>query len=141
MGGKAPAKRVRAGALFAAWAGVGALGALGVAALLTVGVAFLVAAVVLAALLLWRAPDQRLAVLGSGLGAALVVGYVGWLNRDGPGTVCHSATGGAVSCADEWTPWPFYLLAVLLAGASIGLFAHLTHAETTGVARPGGSAR
>jgi hypothetical protein len=47
--------------------------------------------------------------------------YVAWLNRDGPGQVCTS-TATDTSCADEWSPWPFVALAVVLAGAGVVAF-------------------
>ena len=131
----APSRPSRLGLLFAGWACVGALGAFGTAALLTVGIVFLVAAGVLAGMLLWRTLDRWVALFGLGLGAAVVVAYVGWLNRGGPGTVCHSA-GSELSCTDEWAPWPFYVVAALLTCASVGLFAYFVQWSTTRPQRP-----
>ncbi|GEM_PF-407260 len=45
-------------------------------------------------------------------GLALPVLYVAWLNRGGPGTVCHAYAGGE-QCTEAWTPWPFVGAAVL----------------------------
>lgn len=125
----APVRRARAVALFAAWSCVGALAALGVAALLTVGAVFLLAAAAVALVLVWRAGGQWASLFGLGFGAALLVAYVGWLNRDGPGTVCHATGQAGLECTDEWAPWPFYLVAVVLAASSIGLFAYFTRAD------------
>ena len=50
--------------------------------------------------------------------------YVAWLNRDGPGTVCTS-TATETSCGDEWSPWPFVVVAVVLAGAGLVAFLRL----------------
>lgn len=122
----------RAILLFAAWSCVGALGAFGVASLLTVGILFLFAACTVAGLLVWRARDQWEPLLGLGLGAALPVAYVGWLNRGGPGTVCHATGHAGLACTDEWAPWPFYLVAAALAVAAIGLFAHFLRTTTNG---------
>jgi hypothetical protein len=110
--------------LFAAWAGVGVIGAFGTAALLTIGVLLVVAAGVLAGILVWRTRDEWVPLLGVGLGAAVPVGYLGWINRDGPGTVCRGIADG-VSCADEWAPWPFYVVALTLAVASVAVFLYL----------------
>jgi hypothetical protein len=55
-------------------------------------------------------------------GAAIPVVFVAWLNRDGPGEVCsRSATGE--SCGDEWSPWPFVVVALVLAVAGVLVFA------------------
>jgi len=110
---------------FACWACLGLMAGFGVAALLTVGIVLLLAAAILAVVLLWRTPHQRASVFGLGIGFAVVAGYIGWLNRDGPGTACHSGPGGTVTCVEEWTPWPFFVAAGLLAAASVGLFLHV----------------
>jgi hypothetical protein len=125
------ARRLRTALLFAAWACVGALGAFGIAALLSIGIVLLAVAGGLAALLLWRTTSEWGPTAGVGLGAAMLAGYLGWLNRDGPGTVCHGIPNG-VSCTDEWAPWPFYAVALVLAVVSVGLFVHLDRAGRHG---------
>lgn len=111
-------------AAFAGWACVGALLLFGFASLLVpILAACLVAAAVLVGLLLWRAPDQWAGIFGLGFGGALVVGYIGWLNRDGPGNVCVFDHHGGWGCTDEWSPWPFYAVAAVMACASIGICA------------------
>jgi len=60
-------------------------------------------------------------MLGLLSGAAVPVLYVAWLNRDGPGRVC-TVTASTTSCVDEWSPWPFVALALVLAGGGILAF-------------------
>lgn len=108
---------------FLGWAAVGLLLALGVAALLTIGAVFLLAAAALTGVLAWRRAYAGRAPLGLGAGAGLVVGYIGWLNRGGPGDVCHRTAHGGGTCMQELAPWPFYAAAALLVAGSIALFA------------------
>lgn len=57
-------------------------------------------------------------VLGGVLaGLSLPVLYVAWLNRGGPGTVCHTLEGGE-GCTEEWSPWPFLGVATLCLAAA-----------------------
>lgn len=105
---------------FAAWCVAGAGGCAGVLSILTVGAFVLLVTLVLCGWLLWRQG------VGPGLaglltGAALPLLYVAWLNRDGPGEVCTRSTT-AVSCQDEWSPWPFVVLALVAAVAGVLVF-------------------
>lgn len=98
---------------YAYWLLVGALVGLGVAALLTIGLAFLLVAVVLTVIGL-RTPalrDRSMLAIPAGIG--LAVFYLAWLNRDGPGRVC-SSSGTSISCVEQWSPWPFIIVAALL---------------------------
>lgn len=54
------------------------------------------------------------------LGAGLVLLYVAFLHRQGPGEVC---TSDAVSttCVDQLNPWPFLAVRAILALLGIGL--------------------
>ena len=100
------------------WLIVGALAGLGIAALLTIGLLFLLLAGALA-LIGARTPALRnRSVLAVPAGVGLAVLYLAWLNRDGPGRVCHT-TGATTSCADQWSPWPFIVVALLLAAVSV----------------------
>ncbi|MET7731530.1 hypothetical protein ABZT02_09190 [Streptomyces sp. NPDC005402] len=103
---------------FLAWLLVGACGGIGLAAILTVGAALLVLAAVAAVLLLRRGPVR--AVVGGVSGLALPLFYLAYLNRGGPGEVCHAVSGGQ-TCTDEYTPVPFLAAgaALLLAGLVI----------------------
>lgn len=106
---------------FCAWALTGALLALGVLALLTIGLPMLL----LAALLAWalaRRPAARAGLPGLLSGAGAPFAYVAWLNRDGPGHVCHAIPGGE-TCTEQWSPVPFVVVAAFLVLAGLALFA------------------
>ena len=112
--------RWRGALQFAAWAAVGAGALTGVLTVLTIGIFVLVATAGLAALLARRA-DVRLAVPGILAGAGLLLLYVGYLNRGGPGMVC-TTTGAAQSCTQEMNPWPWMAVGVCVAAAGAGLY-------------------
>jgi len=46
-------------------------------------------------------------------GLSLPLFYVAFLNRLGPGTVCTS-TATSQSCVDEWSPWPWLAIGIVL---------------------------
>ncbi|MFC8436212.1 hypothetical protein [Streptomyces sp. NPDC057253] len=96
---------------FLAWFLVGACAGVGLAAILTVGPAFLALAAVAALPLLRRGPRRAVAGLVSGL--ALPAFYLAYLNRGGPGEVCHAVSGGQ-TCTDQYTPVPFLAVGALL---------------------------
>lgn len=105
---------------FTAWFVVGAGYALGLLAIMTIGVFVLVVASAAALLLVFRLhrTGNQLFGLVSGLGAPVL--WVAYLNRGGPGNVCSfSSDGGTISCTEEGTPWPFLIagLLLLIAGA------------------------
>ena len=83
---------------FLAWLLVGACAGVGLAAILTVGAAFLVLAAVAAVLLIRKGPGR--AAVGAVAGLALPAFYLAYLNRGGPGEVCRTVTGGQ-SCTDD----------------------------------------
>ena len=58
------------------------------------------------------------------LGIAVIAGYLGWLNRGGPGDVCTS-TASSTSCTSETSPWPFVAVAALLVVGSAAWFSWL----------------
>ena len=98
---------------YAYWLLVGALFGLGVAALLSIGLAFLLVAVVLTVIGL-RTPalrDRSMLAIPAGVG--LAVFYLAWLNRDGPGRVC-AASGTSIICTEQVSPWPFIVVAAVL---------------------------
>lgn len=117
---------------FLAWGAVGAGLCLGVLAAPTIGIFVLPVAVVAAiALLVWRR-GRNGSFVGLVSGFGLIPLYVGYLNRDGPGTVCHAIAGGQ-QCDSEWNPVPWLAVGALLVAAGIALFIWLR-------ARPGGQA-
>lgn len=105
-------------AWFAGWVVVGASAAFGLALVVTVGLVLVLLAAVAAGFLAVKGPGRAAAGLPVGL-AALVL-YIGYLNRGGPGTVCHVRSGGE-DCVDEYTPIPFVIggFGLLLAGLLI----------------------
>lgn len=105
---------------FGAWLLVGACAGIGLAAILTVGAAFVVLAGVAAVFLLRKGP--RHAVLGGVSGVALPLFYLAYLNRGGPGEVCRTVSGGQ-TCTEEYTPVPFLVVGLLLLVA--GVVVHL----------------
>jgi hypothetical protein len=97
---------------FVGWCAVGAALCLSVLTLLTIGPFVLLVTLMLIGVMLWRV-DFGWAMAGMISGAGLPALVVAWLNRDGPGEVCtRSAT--ELSCGDEWSPWPFVVVGVLL---------------------------
>lgn len=104
---------------FLGWLAVGGCLALGLAALLTVGVVLIAVAAVGAFLLLRK--GHRNAVVGSVAGLALPLFYLAYLNRGGPGTVCRATVAGQ-TCTDEYTPVPFLAVGVVLFAAGFLVF-------------------
>ncbi|MFF8727698.1 hypothetical protein ACF073_14575 [Streptomyces sp. NPDC015171] len=104
---------------FLAWLAVGGCLALGLAALLSLG-AILIAIAVLAAVFLLR-KGHRTATVGGLAGLALPLFYLAYLNRGGPGTVCHTTASGQ-TCTDEYTPVPFLVGGALLLAAGFVVF-------------------
>src|SRR3954454_1378311 len=95
------------------WVLVGALVGAGIAALLTIGVLLLLAAGVLAAIGARTPALRNRSALAMRAGVGLAALYLAWLNRDGPGNVCHTK-GTTTTCTDQLTPWPFLAVAVAL---------------------------
>ena len=113
---------------FALWAVAGAGLCLGVLSILTIGFAVLLVTLVLCGLLLWRV-GVGAALTGIVAGAAAPLLYVAWLNRDGPGSHC-TVTATSSSCTDEWTPWPFVIVAVAMVAAGVVSFVRLRGAQS-----------
>ncbi|MFF4906297.1 hypothetical protein ACFY2T_15645 [Streptomyces sp. NPDC001260] len=113
---------------FASWLALGACAGVGLAAILTVGIALVLPAAVGAGVLLWKGP--RNAAVGLLAGLAVPLFYLAYLNRGGPGNVCHTVAGGQ-SCTDEYTPVPFLVAGVVLAAAGFLLFVLLSRKSGT----------
>lgn len=105
---------------FLGWSLAGAGLCLGVLSILTIGPFVLLLTLFLCAFLLWRL-DFGWGMAGLISGAAAPLLYVAWLNRGGPGEVC-TGDSRAISCTDEWSPWPFLAVAVVLVVAGVVLF-------------------
>ncbi|MDY0814117.1 hypothetical protein [Kitasatospora purpeofusca] len=104
----------------ALWFLDGAALTFGLASILTIGL-LLLAAGAAGAVLLGRSAAFRRSwpmVLG---GPAAVLAYLAYLNRSGPGTVC-TTTMTSSSCVEEYSPWLFLGLAVLLLVVAAGLW-------------------
>jgi hypothetical protein len=111
---------------FLGWGVVGVGGAAGVLSLLTVGPFVLLLTLMLAGVLLWRV-NFGWSMAGIISGAAVPVFYVAWLNRRGPGDVCTSLPGGGQDCTDEWSPWPFVVVGLVLLVAGLVVFVRQRH--------------
>ncbi|MGW7426414.1 hypothetical protein ACWGJB_41630 [Streptomyces sp. NPDC054813] len=87
--------------------------------MLTVGIALIALAAVAAVFLLRMGP--RAAIVGGVAGLALPAFYLAYLNRGGPGNVCHATAGGS-TCTDEYAPVPFLVVGALLFVAGFLIF-------------------
>ena len=105
---------------FAAWAVLGGGLAFGVLAIASVGL--LVLPVVLAAMVVAGRRSQGRGALGAVSGVGLPVLYVAYLNRGGPGNVCTLYRGGGQSCLQEWSPWPWVAVGMVLVVAGLAVF-------------------
>jgi hypothetical protein len=97
---------------FIAWMLVGAGYALGVLSALSIGAYVLLITVVATVVLATRA-GNRVGAAGLVSGLSLPLFYVAYLNRSGPGTIC-TTTATSQSCSDEWSPWPWLVIGIVL---------------------------
>lgn len=97
---------------FAAWALCGASAAFVLIGAFAFGPLAAVPAAVFAGVAVLLGGANRSAIgVAAGVGAW---GFVlGWLNRAGPGEVCTATARGSV-CNQEWSPWPFWLVGLIL---------------------------
>lgn len=102
------------------WVGVGVLFGLGLAAILTIGVLLLAAGVVLAAVALSRRAARNASAIAVVCGVGAVPLYLAWLNRGGPGNVCHVEQASEI-CIQEWSPWPFLAVGIVIVVAGLYL--------------------
>jgi hypothetical protein len=104
------------------WTLVGAALAIGILGALSIGIFLLPVAIAVGVLLLVR-PEPGRGATGLLCGIGLPLLLVAYLNRDGPGTVCTATSGGGQSCTDEWAPWPWLAIGLLLITAGLATFA------------------
>lgn len=107
-------------AWFSAWLLIGGLWSITLLGIATIGLFVLPVSLAATAILARRSHGAGALGLLSGL--ALPVFYVAYLNRDGPGNVCSSTSGGGQSCVQEWSPWPWLAAGVVLTIAGFLLF-------------------
>jgi hypothetical protein len=107
-------------AWFTAWLLVGAGYAVSLVGIASIGL-FVLPLPVLATVLLVRRQTATRGLPGliSGLGVPLL--YVAYVNRAGPGTICTAVTGGQ-ECNDEWSPWPWLAVGVILLVLGVAAF-------------------
>lgn len=101
---------------FAAWMIVGAgysFGLLSFAGLFVLPIALIVTVAFVRA----RSPLIGIHGLVSGLGLPIL--YIAWINREGPGEICHT-TATENYCVSELSPWPWVIAGSILVAA--GLF-------------------
>jgi len=97
---------------FIAWLLMGAGYAIGILGALSIGPYVLVITVA-ATIVLATRTGSRVGLPGLISGLSLPLFYVAFLNRSGPGTVCTS-TATSQSCVDEWSPWPWLAIGIVL---------------------------
>lgn len=100
------------GAAAVYWALVGAMGAFGLAGILTIGI-FVIAGTVALILLAIALQIDRRAAPAALIGAGAVPLVLAWINRSGPGTFCER-TANSITCSEQYNPWPFMAAAVVL---------------------------
>jgi hypothetical protein len=88
-------------------------------AMLTIGI-FIAPFVGLAGLVLLSRERGRAAATALVAGPALPLLFVAWLNHDGPGNIC-TTTPSSQSCVEEWSPWPFVLVALAFVAAGVAV--------------------
>jgi len=107
------APRDRTGVVwFIAWMLVGAGYAFGILSALSIG-AFVLLITVVATILLATRAGNRVGLPGLVSGLSLPLFYVAYLNRSGPGTIC-TTTATSQTCSDEWSPWPWLVVGIVL---------------------------
>jgi hypothetical protein len=108
---------------FFVWALFGSSWAL---ATVSLGPLLLVPTALLGVFLWRRRPEARRSAFGLLTGAATLLLYVAWLQRDGPGTTCTRIPPAGVRCDQHLNPLPWLVLGIALVIA--GFFAHARQA-------------
>jgi hypothetical protein len=97
---------------FIAWVLTGTGYALGILGGLSIGPYILVITLAATIVLVTRT-GSGVGLPGLISGLSLPLFYIAFLNRPGPGTVCTS-TGTSQSCVEEWSPWPWLAIGIVL---------------------------
>jgi hypothetical protein len=108
-------------AWFGCWLVAGASWAVTVLGALSIGVFVLPVAIALTVLLATRRTSS-IGLPGIISGAGFPLLYVAYLNRGGPGNVCTTFASGG-SCAQEWSPWPWLGIGMVLVATGVVAFA------------------
>jgi len=114
---------------YVVWVLLGVIGSLALLATFTPFV-LLVPIVACLGVLVASRPRARAAAPAAICGVALPVLFVAWLNRDGPGNVC-TVTSAGTSCVEEWSPWPFLVVAAALVTSGVAGCVAARHAART----------
>ena len=104
---------------FILWALLGAGACLAVLGALTIG-PFVAPVVALLGWLLLRRSGADRSMAGALSGVSLMLFFVAWNNRGGPGEVC-TVRPSFTRCSEQWNPWPWFVvgLAFLFAGVAV----------------------
>jgi len=94
---------------FAAWIVVGCALALGAISFAVGPLVFIPAGVI--AVLMLRKPAARRSAYGAAIGIGLLLLFVAYVNREGPGTTCWE-NGTTMGCGEHLNPLPWLLLGV-----------------------------
>lgn len=114
---------------FVLWALLGAGGCLALLGALTIGI-FVAPVVAVLALVLLKATGADRSIVGAVSGASLILFYVAWLNRDGPGEVCR-VDRNVTECGEQWNPWPWVVIGIVLLSVGIAVFYRLGRVPTS----------
>ena len=101
-----PVRQATSWGAFVLWALVGGLFLTGLLAVFTIFMFAFWALAIVATVLLARSPATHRGSPGLISGLGLPPLLVAYLNRQGPGTVCHMSSVGR-GCTQEWSPWPW----------------------------------
>jgi hypothetical protein len=108
---------------FVVWALFGSSWALGTVSL---GPLLLVPTALLGVFFWRRYPAARRSAFGLLTGAGILLLYVAWVQRDGPGTTCTRVAPAGMHCDQHLNPLPWLVLGIVLVVA--GAVAHARRA-------------
>jgi len=106
---------------FLAWAAVGVGLSIAILMSFTIGPWVAIPSIAIGTGLLVARSTRNAGVAGLLTGPGAIALWVSYLNRDGPGTVCH-ANGFGRQCIDEWNPWPLLAVGLVLLALSGVIF-------------------